>query len=103
LQPSELDFRIIHHTISIAGAQDRCYRSLREHAKPNCCNVPEEMIPEIRFIDCSALKDHELPSLKSIAQQIGRRDPTLKRLSRQKITDALGKFGMRIPSSQLRV
>src|SRR5713226_6208348 len=92
LKPSELDFRIIHHTISIAGAQDRCYRSLREHAKPNCPDVSEEMIPATRFIDCSTFKDFELPSLKSIAQQIGQRDPTLKKLSRQKIADALCNF-----------
>jgi hypothetical protein len=26
LKPSELDFRIVHHVISIVGAEDRCYR-----------------------------------------------------------------------------
>jgi hypothetical protein len=102
LKPSELDFRIVHHVISIIGAQDRCYRSLREHAKPSCPDVVEEMIPAIQFIDCSTLKGLKLPSLKSIAQRIGQMDPALKRLSRQKIADALLKFGMRIPTSQLR-
>jgi hypothetical protein len=103
LTPSDLDWRIVHHVISIIGAEDHCYRSIREHAKPKCLDVSEEMIPEIRFIDCSALEGLELPSLKYFAQQIGQRDPTLKRLSRQKIADALRTFGMRIPASQPRL
>jgi hypothetical protein len=103
LKPSDLDWRIVHHVISIIGAEDRCYRSLREHAKPKCLDVPEEMIPEIRFIDCRALKGLKLSSLKHLAQQIGKKDPTLKNLSRQKIADALRKFGMRIPASPARV
>jgi hypothetical protein len=102
LKPSDLDWRIVHHVISIIGAQDRCYRSLREHAKPKCLDVPEEMIPEIRSIDCSALKGLELPSLKYLAAQIAKRDPTLKNLSHQKIADALRKFGMRIPARRRR-
>jgi hypothetical protein len=102
LKPSELDYRIVHLVISIIGAEDRCYRSLREHAKPKCLDVLEEIIPEMRFIDCSALDGLELLSLKHLANQIGKKDPTLKRLSRQKIADALRIFGMRIPTSQLR-
>jgi hypothetical protein len=103
LNPSDLDWRIVHHVISIIGAEDHCYRSLREHSKPKCLDVFEEMIPEIRFIDCSALEGLGLPSLKHLAQQIGKKDPTLKRLSRQKIADALRKFGIRIPASPARV
>lgn len=102
LKASELDYRIVHLVISIIGAEDRCYRSLRDHAKPKCLDVLEEMIPAIQFIDCSTLKGLKLPSLKSIAQRIGQMDPALKRLSRQKIADALRKFGMRIPTSELR-
>jgi hypothetical protein len=64
--------------------------------------VFEEMIPEIRFINCGALEGLELPSLKYLAAQIGKKDPTLKRLSHQKIADALRKFGMRIPASRPR-
>jgi hypothetical protein len=100
LKPSDLDWRIVHHVISIKKAEDQCYRSLREHAKPKCSDVPEEMIPEERFIDCSALEGLELPSLKYLARQIGRKDPSLKKLSHQKIADALRNFGMRIPASQ---
>jgi hypothetical protein len=99
LKPSELDWRIVHQVISIIGAEDNCYRSLREHAKPNCPDVSEEMISESRFIDCSTLKKLDLPSLKYITQQIGKRNPTLKKLSRQKVAEALRKFGMRIPTN----
>lgn len=98
LQPSDLDWRIVHHVILISKAEDQCYRSLREHAKPKCLDVSEEMIPEARLVNCGALEGLELPSLRYLAQQISKKDPTLKRLSCQKIADALRKFGMRIPA-----
>jgi hypothetical protein len=100
LKPSELDWRIVRHVISIIGAEDRCYRSLREHAKPRCLDLPHDIIPDIRFIDCSALKGLELPSVKSLVAQIAKIDPALKNLSRQTIANALCKFGMRIPASR---
>ena len=96
------DWRIIHHVISIIGAEDRCYRSLREHAKPRCLDLPEDIVPEIKFIDCSALKGLELPPLKYLAREIGKKHPALKKLSHQKIADALRTFGMRIPRSRPR-
>jgi hypothetical protein len=100
LEPSELAWRIVHHVISIVKAEDQCYRSLREHAKPTCSDLPEEMIPEIRFIDCSALEIGKLPPLKYLKQQIGRRDPSLKRVSHQTVADALRDFGIRSPASR---
>jgi hypothetical protein len=96
LKPSDLDWLIVHHVIWIIEAQDRCYRSLREHAKPKCLDLPKDIVPEIRIIDCGALKGHEIPSLKYLAWQIGKKQPTLE-VSDQKIADALLKFGMRIP------
>jgi hypothetical protein len=101
LKPSELDWLIVHHVIWIMGAEDRCYRSLREHAKPKCLDLPEEIVPAVRVIDCRALRGLELPSLKYLAWQIAKKHPTLK-LSEQKIADALRKFGMRIPLSRPR-
>jgi hypothetical protein len=98
LKPSDLDWRIVHHVISIIGAENRCYRSLREHAKPRCLDLPEDIVPEIRFIDCSALKGLELPSLKYLAWEIAKKHPTLKKLSHPKIAYALRTFGMRIPA-----
>jgi hypothetical protein len=103
LKPSELDWRIVHLVISIVAAEDTCYRSVREYAKLNCADVSEEMIPEIKFIDCSTLKRLTLPSLKYITQQISKRDPTLKRLSRQKVAETLRKFGMRFPTRSASV
>ncbi len=100
LEPSELAWRIVHHVISIVKAEDHCYRSLREHAKPTCSDLPEEMIPEIRFIDCGALEIGKLPPLKYLKQQIGRRDPSLKRVSHQTVADALRDFGIRSPASR---
>jgi hypothetical protein len=100
LKPSELDWLIVHHTIWIIGAEDRCYRSLREHAKPRCLDLPEDIVPDIRSIDCGALKDLELPSLKYLAREIAKKHPMLKKLSHQKIADALRTFGMRIPRSR---
>lgn len=93
LNPSDLDWRIVHHVIAIAGAEDKCYRSLYHQVKSKCSEVSEEMFPGKR-IDCSTLGDLILPSLKELAWKIGKKDPTLK-LSRQKIADALRKFGMR--------
>jgi hypothetical protein len=100
LKPSELDWRIVRHVIRIIGAEGRCYRSLREHAKPRCLDLPHDIIPDIRFIDCSALKGLELPSVKSLVAQIAKIDPALKNLSRQTTANALCKFGMRIPASR---
>jgi hypothetical protein len=100
LEPSELTWRIVHHVISIVKAEDQCYRSLREHAKSTCSDLPEEMIPEIRFIDCGALEIGKLPPLKYLKQQIGRRDPSLKRVSHQTVADALRDFGIRSPASR---
>jgi hypothetical protein len=102
LKPSELDWLIVHHVIWIIGAETRCYRSLREHAKPRCLDLPEDIVPEIKFIDCSALKGLELPPLKYLAREIGKKHPALKKLSHQKIADALRTFGMRIPRSRPR-
>jgi hypothetical protein len=98
LKPSDLEWRIVHNVISIVKAEDQCYRSLREHAKPRCIGLAEEMLK--KAIDCSALEGLELPSLKHLARQIGRNDPSLKNLSRQKIADALRNFGMRIPKNK---
>lgn len=100
LDPSDLDWRIVIHVISIVGAEQRCYPSLREYAQSKGSSIPSEMIPDIKSLDCSALVDLELPPLKYLAQQIGKRDHTLKNLSGQKIANALRDFGMRIPNDR---
>jgi hypothetical protein len=97
--PCKLDWRIVHHTISIIGAEEHCYRSVR-------ADVPSPLrdrVPDVRFIDCSKLRGLSLPPLKELAYQIARRDWTLRRLSRQKIADSLRKFGIRLPDRRPRV
>lgn len=101
LKPSKLDWQIVHHVICIVEAESRCYRSVREHARLCCPDVPPDMLPSDLFIDCSALAGIELPSLKYLVQQIGKRDPALKKLSDQKVADALFVFGMRVPKRRL--
>lgn len=98
-EPSELDWRIVHHTISIIGAEERCYRRLGAELP-----VPyRDMVSDIRFLDCSRLSELKLPPLKEIAWKIAVRDPTLEKLSQQKIADALRRFGMRLPTPRPRV
>jgi len=96
--PSELDWRIVHHTVAIIGKEERCYRSLRKGLRSR----QREMVPDVRFLDCQRLSRLDLPPLKVLAIDIAARDPTLKKLSQQKIADALRKFGVRIPSPRPR-
>jgi hypothetical protein len=96
--PTDLEWRIVRHTVAIIGAEERCYRSLRE-------GVPSElqhMVPELRFLDCSKLAGLELPPLKEITSFIAERDWTLKKLSQQKVADALRRFGIRVPNLRPR-
>jgi hypothetical protein len=93
--PSKLDWRIVRHTISIIKAEKGCYRSLRQGLFPRPLR---RMVPNRRFLDCSKLAGLKIErSLKDITREIGRKDPTLRRLSPQKVSDALRKFGIRIP------
>jgi hypothetical protein len=87
--PSELDWRIVHHTLAIIGAQERCYRQLAG--------------TELRFLDCALLSGLEIPLLKVLQGKIADRDPTLRKLSQQKIVDALQRFGIRLPPARPRV
>lgn len=103
--PSELDWRIVHLTVSIIGAEKRCYRRLTD--KPpgrfrqrKTYKIPRSVrnsLRDKRFLDCSALVGLEIPPLKVLAGQLGQQDWTLKKISRQKVADSLRKFGMRIP------
>jgi hypothetical protein len=97
--PTELDWRIVHYTISMIGAEERCYRSLREGLPPQL----QGMVPDRRFLDCSRLPGLELPPLKEIVGRIAEKDWTLRKLSPQKIADSLRTFGMRVPKPRPRV
>src|SRR5665213_2305415 len=60
------------------------------------------MVSGLRFIDCNTLSGLKIPLLKTVAAYIADRDPTLKLLSPQKISDALRKFGIRVPTGRPR-
>jgi hypothetical protein len=98
-QPTELDWRIVRLTVSMIGAENDCYRSLRT-------GVPQpqqDMVPDLRFLDCSKVYGLDVPPLKEIAYYIAKNDRALRKLSHQKIADALRKFGMRVPKPRPRV
>jgi hypothetical protein len=87
IEPSERDWKIVHHTLSIIGAE-QCYRPWPAS--------------EQRVLDCSLLAGLTLPQLKQISWRLEERDPTLKGLSQQKIADALRNFGIRLPAPRPR-
>jgi hypothetical protein len=97
--PTEQEWRIIHAVVAALGVEERCYRSVRRDFPPG----EQDMIPDLRGIDCSKLTGLELPSLKELAWQIAQKDSSLGKLSQQKIADALRRFGARIPDSRPRV
>lgn len=99
LESSVLEWRIVHHTISMIGAEQRCYRRLRDGLPARF----QDMVPDLQFLDCSTLSGLDVPPLKAIAAYIADRDWTLKKLSQQKIADALRTFGIRVPTSRPRV
>lgn len=95
LAPTELDLRILHGTLMHIGAT-RCYRDLRD-------DLPSDLAaPEIRAIDFSRLSGLEVPSLDSIAAYLEAKHPALPVPSLQTISNALRKFGMRIPKARGR-
>jgi hypothetical protein len=92
LEPTELDWRIIHHTLAIIEADD-CYRSWASGLPPQL----QEMVADLRIVDCGTFGGLTLPRLKVLSSRIRERDPTLKMLSTQQVADTLSKFGVRIP------
>jgi hypothetical protein len=97
--PTQQEWRIVRAAIAALGAEERCYRCLRNDLPIEEC----DMAPDWRGIDCSKLAGLELPPLKDLAWRIAKKDPTLGELSQQKIADALRRFGMRIPKPRPRV
>jgi len=84
---TDLDWCIVHHTIEFIGAGQECYTYPIRFKRPQDA------------LDCSTLpglKDR-IPLLKQIQGYIADREPTLKDLSEQQISNTLRKFGMRIP------
>jgi hypothetical protein len=92
LEPTELDWRIIHQTLSIIKA-GHCYRSWASGLPLHV----QDMMAELRMVDCSTFAGLTLPRLKVVSSLIRESDPVLKMLSAQQVADTLRKFGIRIP------
>ncbi len=90
LEPSALDWKIVHHTLSIIGVAEHCYRPWP---------VSGQLV-----LDCGTFSKMRLPlpPLKELAWRLEDRDLTLKGLSQQKIADALRAFGIRRPIARPR-
>jgi hypothetical protein len=92
LEPTELDWRIIHHALSVLGAS-HCYRDLG-YGLPQQL---QEMMLDLRIVDCASFDRLTLRPLKVLSSLIRERDSTLRRLSAQQVADTLRKFGIRVP------
>ena len=92
LEPTEVDWRIIRRTLSIIEA-DHCYRHWASGLPPQL----QEMMAELRIVDCSTFGGLTLPRLKVLSSRIRERDPIFRMLSTQQVADTLRKFGIRIP------
>jgi hypothetical protein len=110
LEPSELDWRIVHATVRAIGAEKRCYRRLtdkapgrfrrlRQHSRSR---VLRRTLRDQSFLDCRALRGLRTPPLKELIYRLAAANPELKKISGQKISDALRMFGVRIPASRPR-
>jgi hypothetical protein len=92
IEPSELDWRIVHLTLELVGAR-HCYRSLREDFPPD----QRDMVPDLHFLDLARLSGLALPPLKEIASHVASK---YKKVSGQQIANALRKFGIRHPQAR---
>ncbi len=95
LEPTELDWRIVHRTLSIIGAK-HCYRHFPTR-------LPPHLVADRPILDCSTLGGLPLPLLKVITSRIREIDPTLRQVSEQQIADSLRKFGIRISRPRPRI
>jgi len=111
VEPTELDWRIVGVALSCCRTSEapspnerenerrvleKCYRPLR-HAIPAKYAAEVHMIPDVSLLDCSALKDLQVPSLEAIAASYRQIYPQMRSPSRQKIADTLADFRIRFP------
>jgi hypothetical protein len=98
LKPTKVDWRIIHNTLAIIGA-DHCYRKFATGLPPQL----QDMFADLRILDCGTLSGLTLPLLKVLTSRLRERDPALGDISEQQIADTLRKFGIRIPAARPRI
>ena len=92
LEPSGLDWRIVHLTLECVNARD-CYRGAQEGVPPDL----RDMVPDLHFLDFARLSDLVLPPLKDIADYIAKKH---RKVSGQQIANSLRKFGIRHPQDR---
>ncbi|TWB59230.1 hypothetical protein [Bradyrhizobium sacchari] len=86
---TELDWVILRRTIEMKGAEQECYTYSIPFDRP------------VKAFDCRNLPLRgTAPPVKEILRYIAKREPTLKRLSRQKVDETLRKFGMWRPRTR---
>lgn len=99
---SDLNQKIIHATLAITPGAGRCYRDLRD-------DLPPEMranIPPLRILDFSTLiqatgqPPFQIPLLKQIQGEFGKRHPSEKIPSPQAIANVLATCGVRLPRAR---
>jgi hypothetical protein len=91
-EPSDLDWRIMHHVVAIAGAQGRYYRHWPEGLE--FARATKGWDQRRLRLDCSRLRDLYDGSLKKLYYAITKRDPELA-FSKQKLAETLAMFGTR--------
>ena len=88
---TDLDWQIVHQTISCAKAEDRCYLHLPNSANPDSSTTAREL----NLLNYTALRSlGRIPYLKVIQGEL-LNSPNGKLVSEQKISDTLNKFGIR--------
>lgn len=92
LEPTELDYRIVHATIAFTGGRQNSYRKLRE--EPRLRDVSEQA-PDLQFLDLQLVRNLPIPSLDSISAYLKQTGPNLPVPSHEKIATTLLNFGMR--------
>ncbi len=82
---------VIAHIIRMNDAEQRCYR-----------DFDKVLLPGIRVLDYSALRDFKLPPLSKIMNYIHLNDVGLNGLSRQTVANTLRDWGLRLPATPRR-
>lgn len=94
LEPSQLDWTILRHTLSLIDPEARSTIPLADRFPSEV----GEAIPDARVLDfgklTSLLNEVQVPYLKVIAAHIATCEPDLN-ISQQKISDTLAAFGIR--------
>jgi hypothetical protein len=95
---SDLEWRILHHTICFMKVEDRVLRSRWEGLSARF----QKRLPAQLVIDFSRLIGLNVPLLKQIRGYISDKDSPARIPSAEKIAATLKKCGMRIPPSRPR-